>query len=93
MQPRVWKSGWKAKDEGGEEERKIHLPALIVYLGNSVYGQMEFMIGAVGHILIDTCQSLECFSSMQIQGKCFLVSLLWSKFGDTRTNLSTQIGF
>ena len=83
------------KQNRGEGEReRICLPALIVHLGNSVHGRMEFLIGAVGRISIDTCQSLACFSSMQIQGKqCFLISLLCCNFGNAGRNLFTQISF
>ena len=42
MRPRVWESGWKAKEGGGGEEGKIRLPGLIAYLGNSVRGRTEF---------------------------------------------------
>ena len=65
--PSVWESGWKAKEGGGGEEGQIRRPALIVHLGNSVRPPTEFLIGAVGCILIDTRQPMACFSSMRLK--------------------------
>ena len=44
--PRGWFIG-ERKEGRGEGKRKIHLPAVIVLLGNSVRGQTEFLIVVV----------------------------------------------